>query len=108
MQKYVCSDPNYSKLTQEGQHYYEQSFLAFLDFIERTDRLNRLLRRKADSAIFKKIDVFHKQQVKEIIAELDKFLRKQQVRAEDAVRDARKIEDSQSRKKGKQITNSKN
>ena len=93
MKKYVHGDPDYQKLTQEGQVYYEQSFLAFLDFLEKTKNLE-LLRRKEDDSIIEKIDIFHLKQVKEIMAELDKFLKKQQVRVEDAVRDARKLEDS--------------
>lgn len=93
MKKYVHGDPDYQKLTQEGQVYYEQSFLAFLDFLEKTKNL-KLLRRKEDHSIIEKIDIFHLKQTKEIMAELDKFLKKQQVRVEDAVRDARKLEDS--------------
>jgi hypothetical protein len=79
IEKYVHSDPYYQKLTQEGQAYYEQSFLAFLDFLEKTKDLE-LLRRKEDVAIIEKIDIFHLKQAKEIMAELDKFLKKQQVK----------------------------
>ena len=84
MKKYVHRDSDYQKLTQEGQVYYEQSFLAFLDFLEKTKNLE-LLRRKEDQTIIEKIDVFHLKQVKEIMAELDKFLKKQQVTVELAV-----------------------
>jgi hypothetical protein len=84
LEKYVHCDPNYQKLTQEGQAYYEQSFLAFLDFLEKIKDLE-LLRRKEDYSVIKKIDIFHLKQVKEIMAELDKFLKKQQVKVELAV-----------------------
>jgi hypothetical protein len=93
MEKYVHGDPDYEKLTQEGQVYYEQSFLAFLDFLEKTKNLE-LLRRKEDLTIIEKIDVFHLKQAKEIMAELDKFLKKKQAKVEKAARDARKLEDS--------------
>lgn len=84
MERYVHGDPEYPKLTQEGQVYYEHSFLAFLDFLEKTKNIE-LLRRKEDQTIIEKIDVFHLKQVKEIMAELDKFLKKQQVTVELAV-----------------------
>ncbi len=80
VERYVNDDPYYKKLTQEGQVYYEQSFLAFLDFLEKTKNLE-LLRRKEDLAIIEKVDVFHLKQAKEIMAELDKFLKKQQNKA---------------------------
>ncbi len=90
IEKYVHSDPIYQKLTQEGQAYYEQSFLAFLDFLEKTKNLE-LLRRKEDVAIIEKIDMFHLKQAKEIMAELDSFQKKQQVKVvKAAARDTRK------------------
>jgi hypothetical protein len=77
MERYVQRDPEYPKLTKEGQVYYERSFLAFIDFLEKTKNLE-LLRRKEYATIIEKIDVFHLKQAKEIIAELDKFHEKQQ------------------------------
>ena len=89
MKKYVQGDPDYQKLTQEGQVYYEQSFLAFLTFLEKTKNLE-LLRRKEDHSIIEKIDIFHFKQAKEIMAELNKFLEKQQLEVENVAVDARK------------------
>jgi hypothetical protein len=83
MERYVHGDPEYQKLTQEGQAYYEKSFLAFLDFLEKTRNLE-LLRRKEDRFIIEKIDIFHLKQVKEIMAELDNFLKKQQAELKKA------------------------
>jgi hypothetical protein len=80
MEKYVHADPNYRKLTEEGQVYYEQSFFAFLDFIEKIKNLE-LLRRKEDYSIIKKIDVFHLKQANEIMTELDKFQKRLTVAA---------------------------
>lgn len=89
MERYAHGDPDYQKLTQEGQVYYEQTFLAFLDFLEKAKNLE-LLRRKEDLTIIEKIDIFHLKQAKEIMAELDKFLKKQQDKVENVAHDTRK------------------
>ncbi len=75
MKKYVCSDPEYQKLTQEGQYFYERSFLAFLDFLHATHTLE-IVRQKEDEGILSQIDVYHKKEAKEIMGELDQFLNK--------------------------------
>ena len=73
--KYVHSDPEYLKLTQEGQAFYEKSFLAFLNFLQATHDLE-FLKQSEDKDVLSKIDVYHKEQAKEIMAELDQFLNK--------------------------------
>jgi hypothetical protein len=75
MEKYVCSDPKYLKLSQEGQYFYERSFLAFLEFLHSTHDLERL-RQEEDEGILSHMDVYHKKEVNEIMTELDQFLNK--------------------------------
>ena len=35
LNKYLCSDPEYLKMSQEGQHYWDQIFRAYLDVLIR-------------------------------------------------------------------------
>jgi hypothetical protein len=75
LEKYVHSDPEYKNLTQEGQVYYEHSFLAYLDFLEKINNIGHL-RIMEDRDVLKKINIFHLDKAQEIVSELQKVLDK--------------------------------
>ncbi len=88
VKKYVHSDPEYLILTQEGQAFYEKSFLAFLNFLQTTHDLE-FLKQSEDKDVLSKIDIYHTKQSKEIMAELDQFLNKNLVKSTKEVRKER-------------------
>jgi len=59
--KYLRSDPEYQKMTQEGQHYWDLIILAYLDFFRSNNYTRTLLIKDVDSKLYPKLKINSKE-----------------------------------------------